>query len=347
MIIQIMRRLLDEMNLSCRWLSHIGKKEYPQGLYDWYAAAVEIKGRTVIVLVNNLTRYPVVLLWNDSIQPADFMEYILEALREEGIHEDVLTCFRRQAGVVFVDRASDPELIQKAHYICKEIKRQGSLLDEGACLQAKLGREAARVRVHYPNAGYQSASDYLFQMLGRMKTDAGLACPLFDLEGLDLMIRLEIPQTVIESRVRVPSNIMFGLLHKMIIKLFDWNENGEHVFLCGEKMVDDICELKAVDWCNGIRYDFWMPGHHRWEHTICLKGRIRYHQRVNAAATERRGNRPPWKIDGPGAYEKYQKSLSDYNDPDHEAAQRIQEECGPGMFSLREINKELRWVMMR
>ncbi len=345
MIVQGTKRFLDELMLKRKWLSHIGKKEYPRGLFDWYAHTMDFEGKTGIVLANNLTRYPVVLLKNEQFQIEQIPNYILETLKSEGIHEEVLQTYRSQMGMLLIDKTSDRELVQKLSYTCDMVKDCLYLLDSNACLQTKIAREAAKKRVHYNDIGYKTPAEMMLEQLNLVRQHKRLCVPLLDIEALDLKIRLEMPSQDIEVRLTVPSNIPFLLLHELILKLFDWNVKGEHKFFHAGNVVDEIRELQDIDWESGVNYEYWMPGYYRWRHTICLMERKAHQQTRAALATACRGQRPPWILNGPEAYKVYQEILKDTAHPDYEKAQLLYHRYGARKLSLREINMELKWVM--
>ncbi len=345
MIIQATKRLLDELGLRRRWIAHVGKKEYPRGLYDWYAHVQDFEGQMGIVLANNLTRYPVVLLKNEEFCVEKIPEYILETLRSEGIHETILEAYRSQMGMMLIDKTGDQELTQKLSYTCEEVRRCTYLFDRTVCVQTKIAKEAAKMRVRYCDIAYRAPSEIMTEQLERLKREMKLDVALFDIEQLDLLISLEIPGEKAEVRINVPSNITFLLLHELILKLFDWNAKGEYCFLSDGNAVDEICELKEIDWTAGVKYEYRMPGYSKWIHTIRLMGIKPHHPVKSASVAACRGQRPPWTLN-PEYYREYQSALENEDHPEHEKAQLLRHRYGARRLSLREMNVELRWVMM-
>lgn len=347
MIVQGTAKMLRMLGLRRRWLSHIGKREYPGGLFDWHANVIDLNGRDAIVLMNNLTLYPVVILKEEKFEKDLFPEYVLQALKSEGIHQNVLECFRRHTGVLMTDKTSDRAMVQRLRHICNEVRKGVNLLDDDTCVQTKVGRYAARKRVRYPDGSYAAPADRMFEMLNRMREEEEIETPLLDLEVLELCITLEIPKAEIMGRIRVPSNISMSQLHELILKLFDWNTQGEHAFFCDRKNVCESCELSEIDWTHGLCYEYGMSGYYRWKHDIRLVNRMEHQCTSQVTAMECRGIRPPWVLDGPDAYEAYQKSLTDYRNPGHEEAQKLHNRYGARRLSLREINVEFGWLMLR
>lgn len=89
------KALLDKMNIGASELkSPEGYEELPHALMAWHANLVNMDRRKAVVLMNNATRYPVVIY---RPKPKDFArmkdlirEAIVVALRMEGVSETVI-----------------------------------------------------------------------------------------------------------------------------------------------------------------------------------------------------------------------------------------------------------------
>lgn len=315
MIIQGTKRFLDGLGIKRKWLSHVGRKKYPAGLFDWNADIVVLDSCPCLVLVNNLTGYPVVIRKDETFDTERISEYVIEALRYEGICENVLSYYRNNIGKILLDKTSDRAIVQRLRIVCNEVLRCGDRL-ECSCLQVKIGQEAARMRVNFSDLGYKAPSEYLLEVLERWKTDCGIEIPLLDLDRLDLLIKLEIPGSQIEVRAEVPANITWGFFHKLIVQMFGWSGKGEHAFFCGKMQMDEINGLSDIEWLDKVIYEY-RSEEQCFVHSIHLLRIMRHQHKREAIALERRGDR----ISYPG-----------------EIARKR---------SLRELNIELKWMMTR
>lgn len=190
MRIQFTEKAERQLGLSHRYLTHIGKTEYPDGLYDWNADVMEAAGMPCLLLMNNLTRYPVLVplpdMENQEISFDRLRYAIVRQLGQEGISEAYLEVWTRQAKETMTDRTSSRALIRYLRRPEDTIRKlEAVLVDrDGAAgkswdVLSLLGRMAARERICI-DGSYDTAADRMFGAMERIGSSCGVTGPLFD-----------------------------------------------------------------------------------------------------------------------------------------------------------------------
>ena len=134
-LIQCTKALLDKVKISPSELkSPEGYEELPRALTAWQANLVNIDRRKAIVLMNNATRYPVVIY---RPRPKDFArmkglirEAIIVALRMEGICETVIDRYMAAAGEIEFSKTTNRSMIARLNRTVYEVDAMQDCLDE-------------------------------------------------------------------------------------------------------------------------------------------------------------------------------------------------------------------------
>src|SRR5690606_18066193 len=105
MLIQCTKTLLDKIGIKGTELaSPEGNEDFPKSFFAWHANFVSINRRKAIVLINNETRYPVVIYRPSNKDFSKIRELIYEAITEafhmEGVRKDVIEAYMANAGVI-------------------------------------------------------------------------------------------------------------------------------------------------------------------------------------------------------------------------------------------------------
>lgn len=114
MLIQCTQALLNKMKITKDELApREGFEYFPNSLKAWHANIVNIDRRKAVILMNNETRYTVVIY---RPKPKDFTrmkelikDAIITVLRMEGIREDVINRYMADAGGIMVFKNSKPK----------------------------------------------------------------------------------------------------------------------------------------------------------------------------------------------------------------------------------------------
>lgn len=255
MRIQFTEKAERQLGLSHRYLTHIGKTEYPDGLYDWNADVMEAAGMPCLLLMNNLTRYPVLVpapdMENQEISFERLRQGIVRQLRQEGISEAYLEAWTRQAKETVTDRTSSRALIRYLRRPEDTVRKlEAVLTGRGAAGELEnvfslLGRMAARERICI-DGSCDTAAGRMFAAMERIGNSCGVTGPLFD----ETRLILEAEEGICQLRIFVPEYCSILELERMLERCFCLKKGasgrlfGRTSHLDSEKMPD--CAVSAV-----------------------------------------------------------------------------------------------------
>ena len=227
MIIQCTKKLQNRMKASGKCLIYVGKTEYPHGLSDWHGTLLERDGNEWVVLMNNLTGYPVVFPVSETLKETDFRDAIFEQLRKEGFHEQLLSALDEWSGPVYLEKVSSRAAIQRLNQVVKRVLElpdevwMGVTMSDGMAGKDRVrrdetvpGRIAARRRMHFEE-GYLTPAERLFVFLERWGEAHGL--PVYHWRAFVLSVSCG---KEMEAEILVPENLPFLFLNELLTRVF-------------------------------------------------------------------------------------------------------------------------------
>lgn len=373
MLIQCTKALLDKVKISPSELkSPEGYEELPRALTAWQANLVNIDRRKAIVLMNNATRYPVVIY---RPRPKDFArmkglirEAIIVALRMEGICETVIDRYMAAAGEIEFSKATNRSMIARLNRTVYEVDAMQDCLDESTLIQRYISISAGRLLQGSSSNDYFVPIKKMIECLESYLDEDGngICQSVLDVELYQLRVQIEIEGFDIWRRVLVPSVLSFLHLHDVIQTVFDWHGYHLHMFKArrqGSKvkqivMSEDLETLQwfDVDSCDILDERFTalkdiFPDHEEvtytydfgdsWNHTITLEKTVRSNA-FEVTYLDGRGERPPEDVGGIGGYMEYIRVMADDTDPEYENMKAWAESQGERKQSPEEINSRLK-----
>ncbi len=349
MLIQCTKTLLERLALSPSELSSPeGYEQLPLALTAWQANLVTLDRRKALILMNNATRFPVVIY---RPKPKDFtrIERVIEeairtALRMEGVREKVIDRYFGDAGEVRFSRTADKGLVARLNHTVREIAFMEKHLDKDTMIQRYFSMLAGRHIQKFSDGKYDYPISRLIEQLGRYCNDDHDKSErsVLEVELYQLKIRIRLEETDIWRRVQVPSNFSFRHLHKIIQAVFDWQGYHLHMFEAVKSgartkqiLMDD--DPETLEWIDRESYDILQerftaledifPGHEQvtyeydfgdsWIHELVLE-EITTSNRFSPLYLDGRGERPPEDVGGEGGYQEYLRIIADSTDPEHE-----------------------------
>ncbi|WP_339173297.1 hypothetical protein MKY51_14360 [Solibacillus sp. FSL R5-0691] len=140
MIIQCTKKVLDTLNVDASQLvSPDGFDQYPESLFGWHANIVTIYRRKVLVLMNNETRFPVVinrLLKKDLANLEELIhEAIRVALRMEGVSNAVIETYLASSKGLSFSKTANRSMVARLNNTVNEVEMWAELLDKDATIQ--------------------------------------------------------------------------------------------------------------------------------------------------------------------------------------------------------------------
>lgn len=332
MLIQCTKSLLDQLGIKNSELySPEGHEQFPNSFMAWHANFVTIDRKKAIVLMNNETRFPIVIYRPSKKDLSKINELIREAiitaLRMEGVRKEVIEAYMEKAGEITFSKTANRSMVAKMNNAVREIEFTQEYLDERIRIQRYISMINGRfIQLSGNNPG--------FYPIEKMLKCLSLIYGQEDHEGEDEVLEIDLYQLKIKinlegheiwRRVLVPSTYSFRHLHNIIQTIFDWHEAHLHEFVVKRAerkdlkivMDDDPETMEYLDFdAFEIRqeqfvgleeifptydevvyeYDFGDS----WEHTITLEKVVKSNE-FRATFVEGIGDRPPEDEEEKGA----------------------------------------------
>ncbi|MDY6827298.1 MAG: plasmid pRiA4b ORF-3 family protein [Bacillota bacterium] len=376
MLIQCTKTLLDKLGLSKESLKPAeGSETLPESLMAWHANYITLDRRKAIILMNNETRYPVVIY---RPKPKDFkrinaliIQAIRTALSMEGVCKEVIDNYMPAEGVLEFSRTAGRGLVAQMNNSVNEIAFMWDYLDEKTLIQRYVSLVAGRLIQKSKSGGYYYPADRMLECLGIYSGGRPTANPddVRELNLYQLKIEIKMEGYEIWRKVLVPSTYSFRHLHEIIQTVFDWQNYHLHRFEAkksGAKNkqivmddnpdtfewldfdLDDVFQERFValedifpEHAEVIyEYDFGDS----WIHKITLEKVIKSNS-FRATLLARKGERPPEDVGGSGGYHEYKRVMANPDDPEYESMKIWSESQKERDFSTEQINDRLKRVM--
>ncbi len=370
MHIQCTKSLLDKIGIGKDELaSPEGHEAFPQSFMAWHANFVTINRKKAIVLMNNETRYPVVIyrpLKKDFKKIKKLIsEAISEAFRMEGIRQDVIDAYMVAAGDISFSKTANRSIVAKLNNTVREVEFMGEYLDEQSLIQKYISIVSGRfLQLDGSERGFYPI-EKTYECLGNVANSK----EVLDISLYQLNIQINIPGYDIWRRVLVPSTFSFEHLHNIIQSVFDWQNYHLHEFTMERTnkkplkiVMDDDPDIlgyfnfELFDMAkerfvaleeifleqNEIHYEYDFGD--SWVHTITLE-EIVHGTDFRATYLEGDGERPPEDVGGISGYEEYRRVMADGNDPEYESMKMWSEGLKEREISAKKMNKRLGQVL--
>ncbi|WP_062110026.1 plasmid pRiA4b ORF-3 family protein [Bacillus niameyensis] len=371
MLIQCTKSFLDKFWLKGNEFAESeGAEEYPNSLMAWHGNFVSIGRKKAIVLMNNETRYPVVIYRpskKDFSQIEDLIsEAIATAFRMEGIHEDVIDAYLAKAGEISYSKTGSKSMVAKMNNTVREVQFSEQFLDDEERIQKHISIITGRmIQLSEGSKGFYPIEKLLTCLSEQFYQNN----PVLDIDMYQLKIQVDIEGHEIWRRVLVPSTFSFRSLHHIIQIVFDWQNYHLHEFIIEREdskplqiVMDDDPEtlaylnfdeyevrqerlviLKDVFPKHGevtYEYDFGDS----WVHKLILEKVVKS-QHYQAVFIEGEGERPPEDVGGEGGFEYFTQIMANMEHPEYENMKMWAESQIGRVLSQEMINKRLKHVI--
>lgn len=373
MLIQCTKALLRELALEPDGIKEPhGYEDMPQALMAWHAGIVELGSDKAVVLMNNATRYPIVLYGAEPLDSGRIKHLIRDAVTEtlsaEGISSTIIGKYMADAGEIEFSRTAGRTLVTRLNNTVDNICFHDGYLDERAVIQRYLSIVGGRVIQTIVTGHMDFPIKVLMRYLGERygETESGVRLPVIDVKAYQLKIQLEMEGFHVWRRVVVPSTFSFRHLHNVIQIVFDWHNTHLHMFMTGQEglsprelivmedgpdsfgwarsadiivLPERLTSLKDVLSRHGevvYQYDFG----DMWIHRITVEGTVRSNTFV-AVYVDGKGDRPPEDVGGQSGYAEFSRIMASERHPRHEALKAWAESQSPRQLIPEQINKTL------
>ena len=373
MIIQCTKKVLDTLNVDASQLvAPDGFDQYPESLFGWHANIVTIYRRKVLVLMNNETRFPVVinrLLKKDLANVEELIhEAIRVALRMEGVSETVIDKYFALSKSLSFSKTANRSMVAKLNNTVREVEFWAEFLDKDATIQRYISPLVSKmIQSDAQNKGFYP-KEKMLESLAKI-TDAKDVTQIMDVELYELNIQLALDGHEIWRRVQIPANYSFRSLHNVIQIVFDWQNYHLHEFSVERKdnknlkivMDDDPETMEFADFSRDefvqerfvslaeifsqhpeviYEYDFGDS----WKHIITLEKSITATS-PQAKLIEGKGERPPEDVGGLHGFNEYLTVINDPTSPEYENMNAWAASQKERAFSLKYTNHRLKEIL--
>lgn len=375
MLIQSTKSLLDQLGMKASDLaSPEGHEQFPHSFMAWHANIVTINRKKAIILMNNETRYPVVIYRPTKKDFSKIKELIREAitvaLQMEGVRKEVIAAYMEKAGEISFSKTASRVMVARMNNAVREIEFTQEFLDEETRIQRYISTITGRlIQKSEGNRGFYPIDKMLqcLSMIDRQDDHVDVE-EVLDIDLYQLKININVEGHEIGRRVLVPSTYSFRHLHTIIQTVFDWHNAHLHEFVVERADRKDLkilmdnhpetleyLNLDAFDICQErftaleeifptfhevmYEYDFGDS----WLHTITLEKVVKSKE-FRATYVDGQGERPPEDVGGAGGYEEYLRIMADVKDPEHEHMKAWAENQKERDISPEKMNQRLKHV---
>lgn len=370
MIIQCTKSLLDKIGIKGNELaSSEGNEELPHSLMAWHANFVSIDRRKAIVLMNNETRYTVVIYRPSTKDFSKIKDLIVEAIREalrmEGIRKEAIEAYLTSAGEITFSKTASRSMVAKLNNAVRDLQCMWEYLDENTKIQRYISLVTGRmIQLEGKNPGfypYERMLACLDKLYGQ-----GDKKEILDVSLYQLKIKIDIEGHDIWRRVLVPSTYSFRHLHNIIQTVFDWHNSHLHEYVIDRENIKaikilmdddpemmDYIDLEEMEILqerfialedifpkyNQLTYEYDFGD--SWRHIITFEKVVASKEfqpfYVNGA-----GERPPEDVGGEWGYEEYLQAIENQDHPEHESMKEWAESQKERTLIPEIMNKQLK-----
>ncbi len=362
MNLQSTKKLLEELKTNPCSL----QDEEP--LFSWHANLLNINHRKCLLMMNDKTRYSILLY---GMKAPDFknapniiMDAIKDALQDEGIREDIITEYLSDAGKpVFGKTTSRGILTQlaQAAYLANCFSRTfktGKLVQTGFNLYMGSYLFTISKELEYP----------IEVLLPELEKRYGKGKPVVQERAFQFLITLQLDKHKVWRRVIVPAGITFRKLHHIIQDAMGWKDSHLHEFTiikddkpiasitCDEETMHDTARMgHTAELDDQTLLAEYFPEYNQfiylydfgddWEHRVLLE-KIQDDYPYNyPICIEGEGACPPEDVGGETGFEDF---LAAYNNPKHSGHKEAVEWAGiyNDQFDCRGVNFDLRYALI-
>lgn len=314
MLLQCTKTMQNKLKLE--EVDH-GTKSYENDLYAWHVHMITIARRRIFVLMNNVTRYPIIIYRASDADMRHakelFLQAIREALLEEGIDEQIVEAYT--SGTVRYVSSSGMSLVSKLNALCSDLRAHYcQCFEPSSVAQPRLSVLLSHQPQLYGKRIDMPYKQMMRQLALTMKNCA--SANLINTRTYQLCVRIELESVVVMRRFTIPAHFTFHQLHEVITILFQWPKTMKYVFQVDEQCIEDGSEaVKEYPDTSLSLQPILEKGslciyQNAWKHIIELEGVIEEGHRIEPFLLERVGIRPPLNIRTEKSYLDYLKIIN-------------------------------------
>jgi len=305
-------------------------------IFSWYANMITIGRKNILILINEKTRYTVILQGVKVTDRKNIRELVKDAVKDamenDYINAKAINEYLSAMGEVEFQKATDKSMLGKLNSSAEDLYHFGyKYMEFDRVAQGHLAR-ILNSRI------YTNKEKEYFYPIDLMIKELKIFFPeeeLIQVESVELKITLNLLNQEVWRTVILPIKTTFEMFHKVIQTLFSWQDYHLHEFhiLSGDQIVvklviddemNDVPDSTERKLEKGVEIAEYLPQYPKlkyiydfgdyWEHDIELVRYLPKHNLSGIYCIDGAGRTPPEDVGGPGGYEEF---LEIINDPLH------------------------------
>ncbi|AGK98576.1 plasmid pRiA4b ORF-3 family protein [Clostridium pasteurianum] len=358
MIINCTKKLQDELKIN----PILSEVEDP--LFSWHANIIKINRRNAVVLVNDASRYSVILYGLKTKEFKNISALIVDAIYrtfvDDGINPEVVLNYLQDAGEIVFSKTQNRTLVSRMNKGCEAAEVYSDFIAENSIIQTCLAKKAYRFIYVDCESEIKHPNEILYEELEKKYKNPIIMC-----KAIKIKVKLDLEKFHIWRSAIVPLNYTFGEFHQVMQKLFDWKDYHLHDFLVyrGDepiinivgseedfeyqmdtpmvmeskvKLSDYLPEYKSLKY----RYDYG----DNWEHIIKVEDAIFDYDKNYSYCLDGSGDKPPEDVGGEHGYEEFIEIMSNPIHEEYEHMKQWADSQDYGGFDIDMVNRKLKYL---
>ncbi|ALV22173.1 plasmid pRiA4b ORF-3 family protein [Carnobacterium antarcticum] len=361
MLIQGTKKLLDQLKLKPADLTVLPEEE---ALFCWHANLVIINRRKAVILMQDTSRY-IVVLWGmkqKEFQKID--DWIIEAIRQtmlaEQIKPELVERYLNEAGPVRFGKTKNRSHVAQLNLAIKELSFWEEELNPETIIQIDAAIRSGKRLVGDGSGSYRYPNEWFYSEFKKRYGEAVFSCPMAELE---VQLQLEGKPTI--RQLSVPLSRTFEELHEILQASFGWQNSHLHEFsftaqngrprtrlvmdeeafeyaIGAEKLIRDH-EVTLADYLTeGLLFQYIYDFGDHWEHNILVKKISAAGEFNHPICTKIEGTTPPEDVGGRYGYEDFLSIIGDSENEAYENMRKWAKMQGYSEPNSKRINHDLK-----
>lgn len=333
-------------------------------LFSWHATFLRINRKKAVVLVNDASRYNIVLYGLKAKDFGKLAELILQAIREtllsEGVNPELIDDYLSAAGAPCFTKTGGAKPVAWLNKGCEAADIFSEQYADGVIVQTGIAKKANRhIFMDMGNQNHKHPHDVFYDLLGERFEKPVIRCKAVRIKATLLLENFAIWREVV-----VPLRFTFAELHSVMQKLFSWADYHMHEFVILDKdtpVVNIVSEFDDFDderdepvVLEQATLEEYLPKYKRvvyqydfgdsWEHLIEVQDILFDYDKYYANCLAGEGDAPPEDVGGEGGYENFMEIMADPKHPEHaEMKEWVSGQYWHRPFELEAVNQHLKY----
>ena len=361
------KKLLDELKLKPCDITE-GKP-----FFSWYANLLTLHRRKAVLLLNERSRYPILIYGLKAPNFKQLDKLILDALKTvflaEGISLDIVDNYIAQSEQIAFAKTSDRSVVAAMNQVAQTLSYydadefdQENLVQTDVSL--RFGKGFTKI-----DGDYKEPKEVLLEAMSQFAQGKSIEIdkPVISVAAYQFLITLGLENHEVWRRVIVPADITFRKLHFVIQDAFGWLSYHLYEFYILKKdkpVAQIVCDEEGMEYAecpssmdNKTNLAKYLPKYQQigyaydmgdgWEHYIELEKAIEDYDKNYPTCVEGKGDCPPEDVGGEGGYDEFLEAISDPKNPEHENMLEWGEGQEYRKFDINEVNRRLKRSLAR